>query len=279
VTVPYGDLIDDLPAEIYHRDKTSLSVSGAKKLIPPSCPAKFKWELDHGQPYKREFDVGHAAHRLVLGVGEELELLDFPDFRTKEARAARDEARDEGKVPVLADDYIKVDGMARAIRAHPLASALFNPEYGRPEQSIYWKDEPTGIRRRGRLDWLPDTDGGRLIVPDFKTAVSSEPGAIAKAVASYGYMMQARWYMDGVLALGLAESVSFVFVFVEKTPPYPVTVVELDDEALLIGGVLNRQALSIYKLCTDNDHWPGYSDQVELISLPRWYAKTFEGVI
>ena len=50
--------------EVYHADPVfggSLSSSGARALLPPSCPALFRHKQLHGEPPKAEFDFGHAA--------------------------------------------------------------------------------------------------------------------------------------------------------------------------------------------------------------------------
>lgn len=263
-------IYDGIPEEQYHADRESLSVSGAKKLLPPSCPAIFKHERDHGQPQKAAFDFGHAAHATVLGVGMPIEVIDVPDWRTKAAQEAKKEAHAAGKVPLLASDKATVDEMAAAIRRHPIASALLNPERGKPEQSGYWLDTAHDVTRRFRLDWLPDTDGGRLIVPDYKTCTSAEPSAIRKAAANFGYYQQHPWYVDGLKALEVADDIAFVFIFQEKTAPYLVTVAELDAEAVLLGRKRNDQALQVYAECVATNTWPSYTDDVELISLPGW---------
>jgi hypothetical protein len=259
----------DIPEDLYHADRSTLSVSGAKNLLPPSCPALYRYYLDH-KPQKAAWDFGHAAHGLVLGVGAPVVKVDAEDWRTKAAKDERDAAYAEGKVPILRKEWDQVVGMADAISEHPIASALFDPAHGKPEQSFYWDDATHGVRRRGRWDWLPETDGGRLIVPDYKTAPSAEPGAIRKAVANFGYHMQAAWYIDGAHALGLADDISFVLVFQERTAPYLITVCELDADALFVGRQRNDQALQVFAECTATDTWPAYSDDVELISLPGW---------
>jgi hypothetical protein len=67
----------DLPADVYHADPVpaelggSLSSSGAKLLLPPSCPAIYQWARTH-PTYSDAFDFGHAAHKKVLGAGAEI---------------------------------------------------------------------------------------------------------------------------------------------------------------------------------------------------------------
>ncbi|CAM5249179.1 hypothetical protein SGLAM104S_01579 [Streptomyces glaucescens] len=135
---------DDLTAEQYHADRTSISSSGLRALLPPGCPAQFKYDRDNPRPPKREFDLGHAAHKLVLGVGEELVFTEYEDWRTKAAREERDAIRYDGGVPLLAHEGEQVQAMAEAIRQHPIAGPLFTPGTGRAELSLYWTDRETG---------------------------------------------------------------------------------------------------------------------------------------
>lgn len=281
----------DLTAEVYHADPVaggSLSSSGARKLLPPSCPAIYRYELDHRPPHKRVFDFGHAAHCKVLGIGAEVVPVKADSWRTKAAKEARDAAYAEGKTPLLADEVSQVDAMAAAIREHPIARALFDPERGgKGEQSLFWQQpvpvatpdgpRPRQVWRRAMLDWLPAlTPSGRLIIPDYKTTVKADPQAFAKSVFDLGYHQQAPWYTDGALALEMAEDIAFVFVAQQKTPPYPVTVLELDVDAMRIGRLLNQQALQIFAACQETGHWPGFSEQVELVSPPPWVLNQFK---
>jgi hypothetical protein len=270
---------DGMPDDLYHGDPVpggSLSASGARKLLPPSCPALYRYEQDHGRPPKREFDLGHAAHREVLGVGLDVHVVDARDWKTTAARAEAEAAREAGKVPLLAAEYDQVKAMAAKLREHPVARALFDPERGKPEQSAFWRDERTGIWRRARLDWLPNPGAGRLIVPDYKTSKTAAPDELQRSIRNYGWDQQSAWYLDAVHALNLADdSAAFVFVVQQKTPPYLVTVVQLDVVALQIGRFLNKQAIDVYAECTRTGRWPGFSDDVEILPHPPWVERQF----
>ena len=67
-------VITDMPETIYHA-RPELSASIAKRLIEPGGPARWKWEHDHGRAETKAFDLGHAAHKLVLGVGAPAALI------------------------------------------------------------------------------------------------------------------------------------------------------------------------------------------------------------
>lgn len=264
---------DGIPEATYHRDPVkggSLSSSGARKLLAPSCPALYRYEQDHKQPHKKVFDFGSAAHQLVLGEGPGIVQIDAADMRTKAAKEQRDAAYAEGKIPLLPKEYQQVQAMADELKRHPIAGRLFQPGTGKPEQSLFWRDPATGVICRARLDWLPtQVKGKRLIIGDYKTARSVAPHDLQKAIHEHGYHQQDDFYRRGARELGIGDKdTSFVFIFQQKTAPYLVTVVELDWEARRIGKERNDAALKTYKRCMETGVWPGFSDDITILSLP-----------
>jgi len=260
----------EISEEIYFGSQHALSCSGAKLLLPPSCPAKFFYAQDH-PVYKDVWDFGSAAHKLVLGSGPELVVVPYDSWRTNDAKAMRTEARAAGKIPMLEPDCERVRDMADAIRRHSLANALLNPDYGHAEQSLFWRDPETGILLRSRFDVLRDKVGGPLMIPDYKTADSADPDTFARSAANFNYHMQDAFYSDGAAALGYHKP-RVLFVVQEKEPPYLVSVVELDYESRQAGRRRYRRAIGIYLKCVAKDEWPGYvdDDQIRYISLPAW---------
>jgi len=270
-------IVDDLSAEAYHADRGSVSSSGLRKLLRPGCPAQFKYDLDHPQPAKKEFDLGHAAHKLVLGDGPELVVVEGARWDTTAVKTKVSAIRAAGNVPLKEAEYEQVQAMAKAIREHPLAGPLFAPGTGVAEQSIFWTDPATGVRCRCRPDWLKILPGLALCV-DFKTTKDASPDAVSKSVRDYGYHQQDPFYIDGIEAAGLApDGCRFVFVFQTKTAPYLITVRELDQQSRDIGRAKNERALRIFADCTTTGIWPDWTgpvDDIPQISLPTWAAIT-----
>jgi hypothetical protein len=270
----------DLTAEAYHRDPVpegSLSASGVKKLLPPSCPAIYRYERDHGQPHKKVFDFGHAAHQKVLGVGPEIVVVHFDSWRTDDAKAQQAQAYAEGKIPLLAKDHQIVVDMAAALRAHPLASKLLAPGTGAAEQAMFWVDEQAGIWRRSMIDWLRNKGPGRPMIVDYKTANKVDNASLSKTLVDYGYAGQAPFYLDGAIQLGLVDGDSaFLFVAQQKNPPYLVNVWQPDERAIEYGRRINRQAIELFAECQASGVWPGYSDDIEEIALPAWVERSLD---
>lgn len=262
----------DLSNADYHADKTSLSSSGARKLLAPSTPAHFRYEQDNPQPATKTFDYGNAAHKLVLGNGPELAVIEHDTWNTKAAKAEVAEARERGAIPLKQAEMDMVTAMAAQIRKHPLASALLDPAYGAPEQSGFWIDGPTGIRRRVRFDWLPSIQEGRLIIPDYKTAADASDDAMQRDIAKYGYNMQADWYEEAARALGLGgQDAELLLVVQEKKAPYLINVIGIEFGSRVIAGAKNRAAIEKFAECMSTGHWPGYADdEPNYLPLPAY---------
>lgn len=269
----------DLPEAVYHADPVpggSLSSSGARRLL--ECPALFDYERRHKRAPKKAFDIGSAAHHLVLGTGPELVVIDADRWDTKAIKAEVAAVRERDAIPLKRHEYEQVQAMAKALSDHPVAARVFSPERGPAERSLFWQDSETGVWCRARLDHMPTGEvGGRwFIVSDYKTTKSAHPEQIAKAVYDYGYYIQGPWYLEAIRALGIHDNPRMVFVFQEKTPPYVTTVIELDHIALRLGQAQMRRALELYARCQQTGHWPGYSEQVEVISLPVYAERKLE---
>lgn len=275
VEAPALGLHTDLSNEAYHADKTSLSSSGARKLLPPSCPAKFRYEQDNPQPASKTFDYGNAAHKMVLGRGPDLEVVPGARWDTGKAKAHIAEIRERGGIPLKDHEMQMVKDMAAVIRRHPLAAALLDPAYGAPEQSGFWIDEPSGIRCRVRFDWLPSIHDGRLIIPDYKTTTDASDDAMQKDIAKYGYNQQADWYETGARALGLGDQTAeLLLIAQEKKPPYAINVIGIEFGSRVIAAAKNRRAIETFAECTESGYWPGYADRnPNYLALPG-YAET-----
>lgn len=280
VTVPG---VYDLPAAVYHADPVpggSLSSTGARKLLPPNCPALYRhWADTGGDGPKPAWDLGSAAHKLVLGTGPDLVCVDRDRWDTKDCKKLVADIREAGGIPLKREPYDTVHAMADAIRAHPLASALLTSGTGRSEATIVWRDERTGVWCRALVDHLPYPSLARLLIPDYKTGRTASPDKLGRVLADFGYHVQLAWYLMGLHAIGYTADAQALLVFQETTAPYLVTVCQPDPTAMRLGAIRCRQALDLYAECVRDGRWPGYSDDVVLTELPPWETRELEGQI
>lgn len=269
----------DMPADVYHADPIprpgrSLSSSGARRLMA-TCPAKYIYEADHPRKPTKPMELGTAAHKLVLGIGPELVLVDHEKWNTNAIKAEVAEIREEGALPLKREDWDTVHAMAAKIRENEIAAALLGGT-GAAEQALFWQDGPTKVWRRAMLDWLPPKGpDGRLYLADYKTAESAHPDAISKSLVNFGYHQQGAWYEDAVKALGLSDDVPYFLVVQEKTAPYLVSVVQLTQIALDAGRHENRKAIRLFAQCMKTGVWPPYVEGVAQVGLPGWAENRF----
>lgn len=256
----------DFDEATYHADE-ALSQSQLKTLL--DCPARFAYEREHGRPHKAAYDDGHAIHTALLGVGMDTVVIDADDYRTKAAREARDAAHAEGKTPLLRAAAERVSQVRDAVMAHPAARVILDAP-GPVEQSMWWTDPDTGLALRGRIDKVATlADGQTHALVDIKSATSAAPHRFARSVWDFRYHLQRAVYLDGWEQL-TGEACEFVFVVVETTAPYLTAVYTLDDIATHAGERDYREALDLYRSCTESGHWPGYADDITVLPSPRW---------
>jgi hypothetical protein len=278
VVVSQPDIYHGMAEAVYHGDPVpggSLSSTGARRILPPGCPAKFRYWADHQESFKKVFDEGSAAHERVLGVGPELVLVDRPRWDTNDVKAELAEIRAAGNIPLKRPQLDMVDAMAAALREHDIAGPLLDPDRGYTELSMFWRDG--NVWGRARADKLTATRTGRPVIVDYKTCVSAAPQKIEKVIADRGYHVQGAFYVAGAQALAVGDDVGYLLVFQEKEPPYLVTVAEPHPMSMRMGALRVRQAFDQYAWCKAEGRWPGYSEDVIYPELPPWETRELEG--
>jgi len=233
--------------------------SSSLKTLATRTPAHYKWDQTHPK-HSDAFTLGTATHSLILEDDTSgIEMVMADNWLTKAAKEAKAEALAKGMQPLLQKEWLQVLAMRDAVMAHPLARAAFTDHQA--EQSVFWQEDSLTLKCRPDA-WKP----GQLV--DLKTTVNADPREFGKTAYDFGYHQSAAHYQDGVHA-ATGEKLPFTFVLVEKSAPYLVSVVQLDDEALTAGRALNDRAKRIYAECTETGNWPGYPD-ADPISLPMW---------
>lgn len=259
-------LYPNIPEDQYHADPVeagSLSSTMAKEIL--KSPAHLRHYLDAPRVEKSAFDFGKLIHAGVLGVGSQVEVLDVPDYRTKAAKELRDAAYAAGKVPMKVDEYAEVQRVVDAVKSHPIAGPLFDPENGTPEVSMF-AQHPTGVWLRGRADWITNTG----IMVDLKSVQTADPNEFTRTAWNFGYDVQTAIYEEIYrLATGQPPR-GFIHVLVDKNPPHLVTIVQLDQEFLDLGRAKMERAIARYKQATETNEWPGYPPTIHSITPQQW---------
>lgn len=257
-------------------DAPSLNSSAIKTLITNS--PKHAWEGNPKlNPYyvnveKSDYDIGSAAHTLLLEDERGIVEVNADSWRTNAAKAARDGAREEGKVPLLPHQAEEVRAMVASARAqlkqHEIGDPFDKP--GISEGTIIWTEN--GVLCRCRPDRIVEPTSNMIDVYDYKTTSASvSPDSIVRYAEQQQWMIQNEFYSRGILAAyDSVERVRYRFIAQETKPPYALAVIDFSPLAL---GMAERKvnfAMGLWHNCLATDSWPGYDRRVITIEPPQW---------
>jgi hypothetical protein len=268
--------IHDLTDAQYHADpcpQPSLSASIAKIMLARS--PRHAWiqhprlnpQYQHDDDSK--YDMGTAAHDIVLRGIDRVRIIDAKDWRTKEAKEQRDQARREGLIPLLRDNYLALSDMVTecevAIRQCPDLSGMTLKD-GQAEQTVIWQDG--GAWCRSKMDWV---SADRSLILDYKTAGgSAEPDSwIRTNMVTNGADVQGAFYLRGVESVTDAAP-KFVFVVQEIEPPYAVSFIGFSPAFRALGDEKVEDALAMWRECMTTGDWPAYPKRICWPDPPAW---------
>lgn len=204
-----------------------------------------------------KFDMGNVAHRLILGRGKEIEVVQFADWRKKEAQAAREAAADQGKIAVLQHQFEQAtDMVAEAwsqLRKHQDHDAFSG---GAGEVMIAWQED--GIWLRSLIDWLHDD---LRTVDDYKsTGMSVAPHVIGLRAEAAGWHIQAAFIERGldILDPDGAGRRRYRFIAQETDRPHALTSMHMNEHWMTMGRKKVDVGAGLWRVCTETGYWPSY---------------------
>lgn len=242
-------------------------------------PEKFKWYKEHPEQPTPALIFGQLFHSLALQpetVKDLFAIAPNVDRRTKVGKEAfaTFEAESTGKTIITADMVNIATDMVDSLFSNEFAKKLLN---GEKEKPFFWTDDITGEECKCRADCLTEI-GDQLIIVDLKTAECAETEAFMRAAIKHGYDLQSAMYSEGVKK-NTGKDPIFVFIAIEKKPPYAVNVLQADTLFLRRGGDIFRELIGIYHDCKQSDNWYGYlgkHNMINNLALPAWLAKGIE---
>ena len=227
---------------------------------------------ERGGSSKAQF-LGSAVHRLALGKGREVSVIRYPDFKSSSARAARDLAIANKRIPVLEKVHAQALEMAATIRER-IEERLGGAAY-ETEVPMFWiRQTPSGpIWCRGMLDiWC---EALSLAVDVKSTAGFATEEAVGKDIASNGYDVQDSWYLSGIQAIRpeLAGRARFEFLYCETSEPFGARAHELDETSRMIGDFQTERAANLWGKAWHSRTWPSYPRTAGSVGTPSWHQK------
>jgi hypothetical protein len=256
-----------------YRSHPALNFSSAKALL--QSPAHFK------AGKKTEETPAMASGTLVHAYalqGIKLPYVVRPDTcpetgenwhgQRKGCRAWM-EAQSLAGIPVFTAEEIEDQaGMVAALEASPEFQAISKlcPIRERPAFATY-----RGVEIKALFDMEGADASGVPMICDLKTTISGSPRDFARSAAKFSYFLQLAWYST-VMALekGLEQKPGFLWVTVESSAPYNVTLYSPPDEGWDFGMRQMDKCIDLYLQCKETGIYPGYGSGIQQLPWLPW---------
>lgn len=232
-------------------------------------PSHFQYHINNPEKDTDALRIGRAVHMAILQPKMFKKAFVAPseswgDLRTKEGKekkAAFLASVPEGAEVLTFSEMEQVKAMQHAVRTKCI-DLLRDTQR---EYSVFWKDPATGIDCKARFDaWKPGT------IIDIKTAEKADTDHFIRASLEYGYHLQAAFYRAGAIYAKQDMDPDFIFIVIEKNPPYAVHVMKAGDSFIITGETLMQDLMFKLKECQESKSWPDYeTDELNPIG-GRW---------
>ena len=242
-------------------------------------PAHFRYKQDNPIVPTPALVFGQLFHSIALQpelTHEQFVIEPELDKRTKIGKEAYAEfvLQNTDKTIVTVDMVEQALNMAQAVTNNEVAYSLIS---GEVETPYFWTDEHTGEPCKCRTDVVKEIAEQQIIV-DLKSCTDASTEAFVRDAIKFGYDVQAAMYSEGVKANTGKDSI-FVFVAVEKEPPYAVNVIQADKLFMQSGWSKLRDLMAIYHDCNVTGNWYGYTGKTNIINntiMPSWAIREIE---
>ena len=248
----------------YHSRKTHLSSTNVR--THKKNKKQFKYSLTHELVKQtKAMADGTAVHAFFL----ERDKFDS-DFVIKPAdmrlntKAGKEWALEhQSKIIIDSELGNNLYEMEKSFMDSP--ARLIYDKQGQSELSYFWDDLGL-VKGKCRPDWISN-DGN--IVVDIKTTTDASPKGFQKSIANWEYHLQLGWYIRGLQKLGLPAK-EFIFIAIEKTPPFSVGVYRANKEMITYANdEINNLVYDIDESLKSDD-FPDYTPEIMDLGLPNW---------
>lgn len=274
--------------------------SGLVVTLDRFSPAHARWQQDHPEDNEASSrsDLGTAVHDALLEGTDRIVSVDAADWRTKAAKEARDFARLEGKIPLLAHKVAQVQAavtMATGFIELSELGGLFSA--GEAERTLVWseesfervKDTPDilnpaikykteqlcGILLKARPDWLSHT---MKVCCHVKTSEGSvAPGPFSRTVDNMSYDTMIAFYERACEAVGLA-GYRHVILAIEQDGPHGCALYDLSPAKATIAHARVQRAIDTWQECVASGHFPAYDRRVHSLEPKPWDLAAEEAI-
>jgi exodeoxyribonuclease VIII len=256
----------------YHGRKTHLSSTNVRTFNKNK--KQFKYGLTHELVKQtKAMADGTAVHSFFLERDNfNTDYVTKPSDIKLNTKVGKEWAQEhQGKIIIDSEFSSNLLEMEKSFMDSP-AKIIYNKNMGGQTELSYFWDDLGLVKGKCRPDWISD-DGS--IVIDLKTTIDASPIGFQKSISNWGYHLQLGWYLRGLQKLGL-DSYDFIFIAIEKTPPFSVGVYRADQE--MINYAMNKLDEIVPEIdkALAAQEFPDYTPEITSIGLPPWMTNKKE---
>lgn len=164
------------------------------------------------------------------------------------------EAREAGIRSIVPVKESKLDQLRRIADAvHEATNGILNCPQAIVEQPIFWSEG--GQKWRAMPDWLQRRPDGSFRMIDLKSCRDASPQGFRRACLKHRYWLQDAHYSLGVEYEHCQTVSEFLFIAVEKEPPYLCRVYEIDPADRVAASAKRDEAIRQLNECYESGDW------------------------
>ena len=185
------------------------------------------------------------------------------------------EAINKGKTVIEKEMLDTALAMRASVYEHPAAHVLLESGIAEERLDFLWEGtdddgNPIQVPCKAKPDWR--SHNGFIV--DLKTTEDASPEGFGKSFFNYRYHVQAAFYMDAYTRWsGGEEARGFIFIAVEKKPPFATAVYYTTAEQFQLGREEYEADLRTYHKALTTGKWNGYPTEVMPMQMPAWAFK------
>lgn len=257
-------------------------ISNSDLGIVLQSPALLAYSKLHKKKQTPDMILGSLFHTLIL----QPELLDI-EYAIEPEKKLMKECKDKAEweaYKIERDNFeanaggkmiIDIDMLAtaKAMRDSLQSSITFQAIMKKAivESSAFWIDQETGIPCRCR----PDIAWDKTMLFDLKTTSGSAGyNEFRRTIVNWNYDMNAAHYLKGYSAATGVEYSTYVFIVIEKKPPYAFAFYAVNDAVVEAGCQLRKKTLDSYATWmhrnASGESNSIYPDEIQLIDMAAY---------
>lgn len=249
----------------YHKNTEKISKSGLDLI--------HKSPLHYWERYLNPAAQERKTPALILGNAVHCAVLEPGEFGKRYAIAPEVDRRTKEGKEIMANFEASIDGLEVISKADSAICERIMEAINRHEEASLLMSKITDVEKVIEVEDMkcrPDAIIGPLnLIIDLKTTDDASPKAFGRSALKYRYDVQAAFYIDLYEKHYNCKCEGFIFIAVEKTPPFGVGVYVIEDEDIERGRVKYKADLERWREAKSNNKWSGYTG-INKLEMPSY---------